>query len=705
MKKLTGVLALSMGLTALTPLAGTAVAEPGDNAYAGTEELTVTKIAGYDTGAGLEESGAEIVTYDAATGKVYLINGATASIEIVDLAGLQHAVQGQELSVAESNKISIAAHSPEERPELFGDVTSVVVHPTADLMAAAVPNSEKTDNGSVVFFTKSGEFLDYVEVGALPDMITLTPDGRTFLVANEGEPNADYTVDPEGSVSMITWSEAAGAYSFAASTASFDDPSIVIDDNVRYASLLTGYVEEPTPAQWAADFEPEFIVVAENGAKAYVALQESNAIAVLDVAEGRFTNVHGLGYKNHMLPGNGLDPSDRDPEDDPQINIANYPVLGMYMPDGIALKTINGRAYLFTANEGDSRAYGPDEEIADELRFKDMMSDEGPEDGFVIALDAANYPGTTQEELDALDLAALSEDEYLGRLTITNSVSDSVYTEGGTTYVSGLYAYGARSFSIWDVEQLGTDQQQVYDSGDGFEQIVAQVMPDLFNSDHAENEKDNRSDNKGPEPEYVELGEIDGELYAFVGLERQSGIMVYNVTNPEAPAFVTYYNLRDVNESGAGDLGPEGLDFIPAEQSPTGEALLLAGNEVSGTLAVMEIVKDAPSFAVTGIADEAHYAVTREQGKVQMTVNEDVSGLVTFGASVSAIAGHEGNETVVFTLRRGGEQLALSAVRGDLDSGTLTPQAQFNVQAGDVVEVYVVDELTNDPERQPVVLQ
>jgi hypothetical protein len=617
-------------MTSLAPFAG-ATAPVANGA------LSIAKIGGYDTGAGLAEAGAEIVTYDKATKSVYLINGATKSIEIVPLAQLRSGVPNQALTASE--KIDIAAHSPE--PGLFGDVTSVVVHPTLDLIAAAVPHSTKTDEGSVAFFAKSGDYLGYARVGALPDMITVAPDGSAFLVANEGEPNGDYTVDPEGSVSIVTFARDNGSYKFTAETVRFVDPSIVIGDDVRYASLRTGHVAAPTHEQWAKDFEPEYISVAEDGKTAYVALQESNAIAVLDLEQKKFTHVHGLGFKNYMLSENALDPSDRDPEDDPQINVASgYPVLGAYMPDGMALKTIGGKTYLFTANEGDSRAYGPDEEITDEVRFKDVVGKEGPEEGVSIRLDAKYYPGTTQAELDALNLVDLRADDKLGRLKLMNAVSNAAFADsaaGETTY-HALYAYGARSFSIWDVEKLGTAERQTFDSGAQFEEIVASLLPDLFNSDHEENAKDNRSDDKGVEPEYVEIGEVDGKTYAFVGLERQSAIMVYDVSTPSAPSFVAFANMRDVAESGKGDLGPEGLDFVAASDSPTGKALLLAGNEVSGTLAVFELTP--AQAAQDESSDDAAY-VTRAEIAAMLVraLGLDAQGDASF-ADVAASSSH-----------------------------------------------------------------
>ena len=111
------------------------------------------------------------------------------------------------------------------------------------------------------------------------------------------------------------------------------------------------------------------------------------------------------------------------------------------------------------------------------------------------------------------------------------------------------------------------------------------------------NSFDTRS-NKGPEPEGVAIGEHFGHTHAFVGLERTGGVAVYDVGKPTAPEFETYVNPRDFNQpltvGGApnplaGDLGPEGLAFIPFRQSPTFRPLLVVSNEVSGTTTVYEL--------------------------------------------------------------------------------------------------------------------
>jgi hypothetical protein len=90
-----------------------------------------------------------------------------------------------------------------------------------------------------------------------------------------------------------------------------------------------------------------------------------------------------------------------------------------------------------------------------------------------------------------------------------------------------------------------------------------------------------RNDDKGAEPEGVVVGEMFGKIYAFVGLERSGGILVYDVTNPSAPVFDQYIYLP-THES------PEGLDFIPAAESPNGAPMLVVAHEVSGTVAVLQ---------------------------------------------------------------------------------------------------------------------
>ncbi|MEZ4868570.1 MAG: choice-of-anchor I family protein [Caldilineaceae bacterium] len=249
------------------------------------------------------------------------------------------------------------------------------------------------------------------------------------------------------------------------------------------------------------------------------------------------------------LTPSGLDVSDKDDA----INIQQWPVLGMYQPDAIAAYAVDGETYLVTANEGDARDY---DGYSEETRLGDLI------------LDLGVFPNA----------AELQKPENLGRLRTTTAGTDT----NGDGLVDRILTYGARSFSIWTA-----DGRLVWDSGNEIERIVAETFPDDFNADGENGTFDNRSDDKGPEPEGVDIGVVNGKSYAFIGLERIGGVMVYDISDPHAPVFVDYVNNRDFSgdaEAGtAGDLGPEGVKFVAADKSPTGQPMLLVANEVSGS--------------------------------------------------------------------------------------------------------------------------
>jgi len=180
--------------------------------------------------------------------------------------------------------------------------------------------------------------------------------------------------------------------------------------------------------------------------------------------------------------------------------------------------------------------------------------------------------------------ATLKGNAALGRLTVTSASGDI----DGDGDFDRIEAFGARSFSIWTV-----DGQLVWDSGDQFERYFAAAsngFAALFNASHDSNAPDTRSDNKGPEPEGVAIGKLGGRTYAFVGLERIGGVMVYDVSDPSAPQFAAYANSRKLDTYG-GDLGAEGVTFISEEDSPNGKPLLILGNEVSRTLSIFQVDK------------------------------------------------------------------------------------------------------------------
>lgn len=503
--------------------------------------LALEKIGSYD---GVVLGAAEITAYDAASKRLFVVNGANGSVDVLDLA--------TPASPKLLGTINVAA--------IGGGVNSVAVHD--GLVALAVEAKLKTSPGVVAFYNAADlKLLNTVTVGALPDMLTFTADGKTLVVANEGEPNsyglAD-SVDPEGSVSVVTVNRGGV-------------PTVATADFKQYigkeAELRASGIRIFGPgANAAQDIEPEYIALSGDGKTAYVTLQENNAIAIVDIATAKVTELRPLGVKNHNVAGFGLDASDEDGGTNtnsgtPAVKIAPQPVKGMYLPDAIASFSIGGATYLITANEGDARADWPG--FNEEKRVREHCP---------LGMDASVF---------GPNAASLTFDSNLGRLRVTSAPDGSKTGKNAAGQCTELYAFGARSFSIWS-----SAIALVYDSGDDLEQRTRALANANFNAGHDNNTLDSRSANKGPEPEGVVVATFGAKTYAFLGLERVGGVMVYDVSVPTAPVHVTYLNTRS---AATGDRGPEGLTFIAADKSPNGKPLLVVGNEVSGTTAIYQI--------------------------------------------------------------------------------------------------------------------
>jgi hypothetical protein len=391
--------------------------------------------------------------------------------------------------------------------------------------------------------------------------------------------------------------------------AGFDDVKIsFVDPSVR----VTGQFGLSTLTQ---DMEPEYIAASADGSFVQVSLQENNAMGIIDLNLMAIVDVVGLGFKDYSLPGNGIDASNQDGG----IHIQNWPVFGMYMPDAIASFTVNSETYFVSANEGDARAYGGYDE---ESRVSGLT------------LDPTAYP----------DASTLQQNANLGRLMTTLATGD----RDGDGDVDQIYSYGARSFSIWN-----ENAELVFDSGDQFEQITAQLDPAHFNSNNDDNTSfDSRSDDKGPEPEGVATGVIAGRTYAFVCLERIGGIMVYDVTNPEAPEFIEYFNNRNWTASDSDpaslDQGPEGILFISKENSPNERDLLVLSNEISGTVSIFQISVDR---TVTG---EIALETFDLQGADLIGV---VNGIEVFEGGASGLMHIEGTENEFYFISDRGPNL------------------------------------------------
>ncbi len=507
----------------------------------GPGRISLEQVGRYVSDAPFDTSAAEIVAHDPLHQRVFVVNAQAGEVDVLDVSD----------PTSPDKMRAIAAD---------GAINSVAVHD--GLVAVAVQADLVQDRGTVELYDADlVQIGGPISVGSLPDMVTFTPDGTRIVVANEGEPD-NYcdgdAGDPEGSVSIIDVSDPTSPVVETADFNAFDDH---IDDLRAAGVRIFG-----PDASVSQDLEPEYVTIDADSTTAWVSLQENNAFAIVDLASATVTDIVPLGDKDHSVRGNGIDASNRDDA----VNIRTWPVLGMYQPDAIDSYEFGNRTYVVSANEGDARDY-------------DCYSEEERIKG--LDLDPVAFP----------DAEELQEDGNLGRLKTTTSFldpdpeSDSGFAPAGT-----LYSYGARSVSIWD--ESGA---LVWDSGDQIEQITARLLPDAFNSNNDDNDSfDARSDDKGPEPEAVVVGKAYGKTYAFLGLERVGGIMVFDITTPRNPRYVTYVNNRDFTEAAeddgttnpaAGDLGPEGLAFVTASDSPNGVPLLVVGNEVSGSTTVYEI--------------------------------------------------------------------------------------------------------------------
>ena len=524
------------------------------------------------------QSAAEIVQYHAETATIYATNSETNTIASIPASSVTTGTLPDPIGTVTLTPTAITLPENIENVEL-GSVTSIAIKD--DLLAVAMPASTKTNNGFVLFFnglnSSSPAFLSAVEVGALPDMVTFTPDGGRVLVANEGEPSDDYTVDPEGSITVINIL-ASGEPEETGTTVGFTA------FNGTEADLMAQGMMFPNPAgrtingtaitsTVAKDLEPEYITTTND--LAYISLQENNGLAILDL-EDLSIDVIGLGTKSWA--GLNIDIQEND-----AVSFGQYPGLyGVSQPDTVAHFTWKDATFIVTANEGDAREYFFD--VADEAACTAAGGVDFDEDDGCLAY-------TDEVKVEDLTAAANSE---LAMLQATGEADDLRVTAAmgdadGDGEYDAAYAYGARSFTIWDQNGL-----VVYDSGDDFERITASVHGAQFNNGDDENASDSRSENKGPEPEALTVGQVGDRTYAFVGTERMGGIFVYDVTNPYDVQFAEYVINRDLSEgltsdSVIGDLAPESLVFVSAEDSPSGVPLLVVGNEVSGTVTVWQI--------------------------------------------------------------------------------------------------------------------
>jgi len=502
-----------------------------------TNKLNLELVSSFSNGAAGTNS-SEIVAYDSMSRRLFIANSVGAKLDIVSFANPLNPVMISSIPVS-----------------AYGNLNSVAVK--NGVVALAIENSNPQSNGFIVFLDTNGTFLNQVNAGAMPDMITFNHSGTKVYTANEGEPNTTYTSDPEGSITVVNLSS--GVLSATSTNINFNA------FNAQEVALKAQGIRIFGPgASVSQDLEPEYIAISDDDTKAWVSLQENNAMAEINLTTNSVTSIYPLGYKNHNLAENGFDASNTTTG----INIAQYPVKGMYLPDAIAQYTTGGNTYIFSANEGDAREYSAYSEIK---RVSNAT----------YLLDSTIFPKATE----------MKNNSFLGRLNITTSMGD-LDNDGD---FDEIYTYGARSFSVW---QANAGLSQVYDSKNELELITENhpIYGSMFNaSNGASITIKDRSDDKGPEPEGVAIGNVNTTPYVFIALERIGGVMAYDITNPTSPQYVTYKNNRGP------DLGSEGIIFISKNQSPDGHDYVILANEISSTLSIYKVEENCSGTPTAGI--------------------------------------------------------------------------------------------------------
>lgn len=492
----------------------------------------------------------EIVAYERTSKRLFIANSVSNRIDIVNFANPSAPVALTSINVA----------------SLGGSINSVAAY--NGLIAAAIENTNKVLPGKVVFLNADGQLLKEVIAGSLPDMVAFSPDGRFVVTADEGEPNDDYSVDPEGTITVIDMSGGIASLTQSNVTtirfSAFNDQKAALRAAGVRLYGRKGNVNNGSSV--AEDLEPEYVTFSPDSRMVYVTLQENNALAIVDLTTKSISSVKPLGLKNYNLDANAFDPTDQGGIQ----ALQKLPVFGMYQPDAIATFSSGGQSYLITANEGDAREYGA---LAEDVRLGSSS----------YVLDPTTFPNA----------AELKNNLLLGRLNVTNQTGDL----DGDGDFDQIHAHGGRSVSVLDL-----NGNIIWDSGDQFERITRAQVPLLFNASNTDGTPapKNRSDDKGPEPEGVTTANINGRAYAFIALERTGGVMVYDVTVPTAPQFVTYSVNRTAPTATAAtdDRGGEGIIYISAADSPNGKGLVLLANEISNSVSVYQINPSVNSLSM-----------------------------------------------------------------------------------------------------------
>lgn len=541
-----------------------------------TSNAQISLLSNFSANYGNGTSAGEIVGFDKVSKKLFVTSSSTAAyqINIFDLSNPS--------SPTGLGAIDFSTSFGGNKTNMSG-LSSVAINSAKGFgVASLIPTTNTTTLGKVGFFNLStGISIGTLDVGYHPDSVTFSPDGSKLIVVNEGEFNASSVTNPTGAnapgsisvidISGINTGNLANLTSLTPITKDFTSNNLasgvslsgIRNSNVAAVGTSGNFISSVPDFTQAANqdpnaIEPEYASVI--GDKVYVSLQDNNAIGEYDMTQNLWTKITNLGTITQTI----------DATDTGSTISITQTVKGLPMPDTVATYSKNGKTYVVTANEGDARA-----DDRDQSRFGDISGN----DSMNTILDS-NYPASN---------TGVRADAQLGRLNVSRIDGDT----DGNGKIDEIRMLGTRSFTIWEV--TGSGLQRTWDSGSYFETYIRDN--DLAGW------VDSRSDDKGPEPECLVLGEIDGKTFAFIGMERNNGIFMFDITDPNAPSFFGYTRTSDGSNT---PLRPEGMSFISADDSPNGQNLLIVGYEGDGTstserIGVYSVVPEPQTYILIGI--------------------------------------------------------------------------------------------------------
>jgi hypothetical protein len=542
-------------LTVITLLTASALFTAGQlPALADEATLKVTEIASITSGDG--EGSHEIATFHAGSKRVFATNGVKNAIDIYDISDVASPkkVGSVALSSYGNDVTSVAAGK---------DVVVAVVNVSDKFSATGVPT---TTNGKIVVFDTNGKVLSSPDVlGVLPDSVTFAPNGTTALVAIEAQPvcakddpataakeDTDYSKasDPVGGVTVVDLSNPASP---VLRFAGFDQFSI-------FEMRAKGIAVSSVVNNVSKDFEPEFVTAIDNN-YAYVTIQEANAIGKLNIGSATFESI-SRAFESKVSRV-ARDTSDRDAGAGPRTYTN---VVGASQPDAIAGFTIGAGQYFVTANEGDAREYTC---LNDDLR------------GSALKVDARRFP----------DWSILSGSAALGRAKVNPTIGD----KDGDGDIDTIHLRGSNSMTMY------RNGIVIWDSAELLDQIQTKAfgVTNINGSHSLSSDKStmnyvgqDRSDDKGSEPEGVAVGMVGNRRIAILGLERMTALAIFDITQPRNPVFQEWLQMLPTKATPAKDVkhwSPEGIVFVPADKSPSGKALVITSYELSGSLSIHQI--------------------------------------------------------------------------------------------------------------------